>query len=869
MVPPQAALGAALADRYRIERELGAGGMATVYLAHDLKHDRKVAVKVLKPELAAVLGAERFLAEIRVTASLQHPNLLPLFDSGAAVVSHRSRVVSDEPATYDSRPDTFLYYVMPYVQGETLRARLEREHQLSVDETVRLVTLLANALEYAHAQGVIHRDLKPENILLQSGQPVIADFGIALAVAQAGGSRVTETGLSLGTPHYMSPEQAAGQRELDARSDQYALAAVTYEMLSGEPPHTGPTAQVVIARLMTEQVRSLRATRPGVPAAVDLAVRRALAKTPADRFDTVAAFAAALTGPADSAPRRSGRRALRWLLLPAAGLAIALAVFGMNRLRAGREAGGGGAGENLRVVAVLPFRNISHDTAQQYFSAGMTEEIATQLSRVAALRVLGRAATAQYDTAGDRLQRMSRELGVGSVVDGSVRLAGDRVRIAVELTNARTGQSLWTEQYDRQLSDLFAVQDDVAHKVTAALQTKLTAAEAKRVAHVPTTNMAAYQLYLRALGLRPSGRSANVSRAELLGQAIQMDSGFAAAFAELGRTYMFRSAAGERAYTDSGFIAARKAIALDPELADGWFALGDLEAIVLKLSDARRSYLKALELNPSHGGAMADLANLYVALGRFDEALDWALRSHQLDPTHPHGPYHVALPLIQLDDDSATARFLLDAERRMPTELRVQGMLAWLDLRRGSGRAAIERARRLVRNEPDNTEGPPILAELAVVTGDSDAGRLIEPLARQDPKAAGQMFPESLRSLYALTLHRQGDTRRAAELWREAAAAAKRSLEVGAEGYAAPMELAAISAIEGRTGEALDWLERGYRAGWKDARLLGLDPFFASVRREPRYLALTAGMTQDVAEMRRRAAAAHPSLFTGNETTPP
>jgi len=835
-------LAAALADRYRIERELGQGGMATVYLAHDLKHDRKVAIKVLRPELAAVLGAERFLAEIKVTANLQHPNLLPLFDSGQA--------------------DGFLYYVMPYVQGETLRARLERERQLSVDETVRLVTLLANALEYAHAQGVIHRDLKPENILLQSGQPVIADFGIALAVAQAGGARVTETGLSLGTPHYMSPEQAAGQRELDARSDQYALAAVTYEMLSGEPPHTGPTAQVIVARLMTEQVRSLRATRPGVPAAVDRAVGRALAKTPADRFDTVTAFVAALTGPTDPAPRQSGRRALRWLLLPAAGLAIALAVFGMSRLRGGRHAGGGEASDNLRVVAVLPFRNISRDTAQQYFSAGMTEEIATQLSRVAALRVLSRAATAQYDTAGDRLQRMSRELGVGSVVDGSVRLAGDRVRIAVELTSVRTGQSLWSEQYDRQLSDLFAVQDDVAHKVTAALQARLTPAEAKRVAHAPTSNMAAYQLYLRALDLKPTLRAENLSGGELLGQAIRMDSGFAAAYAQLARNQMFRSVAGERAYTDSAFIAARKAIALDPELADGWFALADLESVLLKLSDARRSYLKALELNPSHGGAMADLANVYVALGRFDEALDWSLRDQQLNPNQSHPPYHVGIGLMPLDDDSATEHFLLAAERQFPTELRIQGLLAWLDLRRGSNPAALERARRMVRNAPDDTEGPPILAELAVVVGDTGAERLIEPLARQDPKAAGQMFPESLRSLYALTLHRQGDTRRAAELWREADAAARRSLEAGAEGYAAPMELAAINAIEGHTDAALDWLERGYRAGWKDARLLNLDPFFGSVRREPRYLALTAGMTQDVAEMRKRAAAAHPSLFT-------
>ena len=241
-------LNTALAGRYRIDRHLGEGGMATVYLCEDLKHDRKVALKVLKPELGAVLGADRFLAEIKVTANLQHPNLLPLFDSGEA--------------------DGLLYYVMPYIDGETLRARLQREQQLPVDDVIRLVTLMAAALDFAHARGVVHRDLKPENILLQAGQPVIADFGIALAVAQAGGDRITQTGMSLGTPHYMSPEQAAGERGVDARSDQYALAAMTYELLTGEPPHAGATAQVIIARVMTETPRSIRNARPAVAASV-------------------------------------------------------------------------------------------------------------------------------------------------------------------------------------------------------------------------------------------------------------------------------------------------------------------------------------------------------------------------------------------------------------------------------------------------------------------------------------------------------------------------------------------------------------------------------------------------------------------------
>ena len=372
-------LAEALADRYRIERELGQGGMATVYLAQDLKHDRKVAVKVLKPELAAVLGAERFVAEIKVTANLQHPNLLPLFDSGAA-------------GKQGSGGSAFLYYVMPYIEGETLRSRLEHERQLPVDEVVRMVTLLANALDFAHAEGVIHRDLKPENILLQSGQPVIADFGIALAVAQSGGSRVTETGLSLGTPHYMSPEQAAGEREIDARSDQYALAAVTYEMLTGEPPHSGPTAQVIIGRLMTEKPRSLRATRPGMPAVMDVAVGRALAKLPADRFSNCGAFAQALVA--------SPARGKRGWLIGASLAGLAVVAVGTWLLISTRESASPTGADGSKSIAVLPLVNIGGDSTQEYFADGMAEELANALGKVPGLRVAAR--TSSYTFKGRR-----------------------------------------------------------------------------------------------------------------------------------------------------------------------------------------------------------------------------------------------------------------------------------------------------------------------------------------------------------------------------------------------------------------------------------------------------------------------------------
>jgi eukaryotic-like serine/threonine-protein kinase len=280
----------ALADRYSIERQIGAGGMATVYLARDLRHERPVALKLLNPELGAVLGEGRFLAEIKVTANLQHPNLLPLFDSGAAAGQ--------------------LFYVMPYVEGESLRARLEREKQLPIDDAIRIAVAAANALDYAHSHGVIHRDLKPENILLQHGQPVVADFGIALAVSNAGGNRITQTGLSLGTPQYMSPEQATGDRSIDGRSDIYSLAAVTYEMLSGEPPHIGNTSQAIIARVLTDRPRPVRQSRPAVPEHVEAALDQALEKLPADRFATAREFAAALQGRGPTRATTAARAAL-------------------------------------------------------------------------------------------------------------------------------------------------------------------------------------------------------------------------------------------------------------------------------------------------------------------------------------------------------------------------------------------------------------------------------------------------------------------------------------------------------------------------------------------------------------------------------
>lgn len=348
-----------LSDRYDIQRQIGAGGMATVYLARDLRHDRPVALKLLSPELGAVLGPDRFLSEIRVTANLHHPNLLPLFDSGEA--------------------DGQLYYVMPYVEGETLRARLDRERQLPVEEAIRLTVAVAGALDYAHRHGVIHRDLKPENILIHEDQPLVADFGIALAVSKAGGERVTQSGLSLGTPQYMSPEQATGDRVIDARTDVYSLGAVLYEMLSGDPPHTGSTAQAIIARLLTEKPRSVRAVRQSVPEHVEIAVQKALEKLPADRFATARQFSEALTNPSattgrltsgsnDPAPSWGARAiSVRWAF-PVAGAAVLVSAAAIS-------------------VAALQYRNRTESTDSKPIRFEMSLGKDVRINRLDALPI--------------------------------------------------------------------------------------------------------------------------------------------------------------------------------------------------------------------------------------------------------------------------------------------------------------------------------------------------------------------------------------------------------------------------------------------------------------------------------------------------
>jgi eukaryotic-like serine/threonine-protein kinase len=622
-----------LADRYRLERELGRGGMATVFLAHDLRHDRPVALKVLHPELAASLGPERFLREIKLAARLQHPHILTVHDSGETAGQ--------------------LWFTMPFVEGESLRDRLRREPQLPVEVAVRIATDAARALQYAHEHGVIHRDIKPENLLLtKDGSTLVADFGIARAL-MADDVRLTETGLSVGTPTYMSPEQAAGDRHLDARTDVYSLGTVLYEMLAGEPPFTGPTAQAVIAKRLVSEVPRVRRARPSVPESVEDAVTRALAPVAADRFASAAEFARALqptttTPLAPTTGRSSAAEGSARGRRPVAAMALGLGILiGLGVLFAWRRSHVG-AGETSygKVLAVLPFENLG-DSADAYFADGVANDLRTRLSQVAGLAVIARASSNEYRHTSKSPQQIARELGVGYLLTATVQWekgagGASRVRVTPELVDVRPGhapQARWGRQFDAAMTSVFEVQADIAGQVVQALHVALGDSAEHELATKPTQSLPAYDAYLRGEAASegmsvfdpPSLRQAITEYK----QAVALDSTFAPAWAQLSRAhsrmYLMRAPTPE---DESGArTAAERAVALAPHRPEGRLALGDY------YSNVRQDNARALEefaqgqrLDPKNAELLSAVVLSEQGVGRWEAALKHLEQAQRLDP---------------------------------------------------------------------------------------------------------------------------------------------------------------------------------------------------------------------------------------------
>ena len=624
-----AALAAALTGRYEIRDIIGIGGMAVVYRAHDIERDRTVALKVLRPEVASFDTSERFLREIRLIAQLAHPHILPLLDSGEL--------------------NGQLWYTMPFIEGESLRALLDRTRPLPIDEAVRLTGEIASALGYAHRKGILHRDIKPENILLADGHALVADFGIARVISTDGTQHLTATGVSVGTPAYMSPEQSVAEPELDARSDIYALGAVCYEMLTGAPPFTGPTAQAVIAQRLTEAPPSLRAIRPSIPEGIDTVVRRALAITPTDRFDSATEFARALSAGAPvrardaSRARPTKRRVAAMLLLAGAATLVAFVMhrresLGASPVTASPASPATRSGVRL---AVLPFQLIGSDSADRYLAEGMSEEINATLANLSGLRVIAERSVVPVAATTRSMKAIGQALNADALVTGDVQRSAGTLRVRVQLIDPMSEETRWSQEFDESTQNEFRIQSEVARQVAALLRIQLAERESRSLGRPLTTNPAAYDVYLRARTLadRPNNQTParyDTTIAELT-RAIELDSSFAAAWAlraeERAETSFYLDAgpaALDRAEFDIGH-----ALALDSNSVMAWEATGNVAWSAPRgwnFPEALAAEYRAISIRPSELSAHENLGSLLLHYGFIDEAKAEFATSLSLDP---------------------------------------------------------------------------------------------------------------------------------------------------------------------------------------------------------------------------------------------
>jgi serine/threonine protein kinase/tetratricopeptide (TPR) repeat protein len=687
MVDDLGRLAAALADRYVIEDEIGRGGSAAVFLAEDRKHGRRLALKVLHSSLGAALGVERFQREIATVARLHHPHVLPLFDSGLAAGR--------------------LYYTMPYVESGSLRDRLRRAGQLSLDAVVQLTTEISSALAYAHALGVIHRDIKPENIMISvTDHALLTDFGIAHVLDGAGSGTLTDTGITVGTPAYMSPEQSSGDEPVDGRSDIYALASVVYESLTGTPPFTGPTARAIITKRLLEPAPSVREIRPDVPSGAATVLQKAMARQPEDRFETAAEFAAALeaaarepTAPSLQASEAKPRR--RW----AVAFLVVAAVVGsviLGRRVLPRTT----ALESRRMVAVLPFKNLGQP-ADQYFADGLTEEITTRLAGLSGLGVISRTSADQYRGTTKSLKRIGEELGVSYVLEGSVRWERSasgpgQVRVTPQLIQVKDDSHLWADRYDAELTEVFRIQSDIAEQVTVALDVALRPPERAALAAPVTRSAEAYDLYLR--GNEYASRSwqrEEVSNAlQLYERAVALDPTFAAAQARLARTHLrmywhFYDRSNRRLRLAKE--AADAAVALAPDLPESHIALGyyyyhgllDYDRALQEFELARRS-------QPSNSDLLAAIGYVERRRGRWKESLASFIEALRYDPRSSFRLFDVGDDYFSLKKFPEAEHYLDRAIVLSPDWVNPYVFKAWLyvvwrgDMR--AGRAALHLA---------------------------------------------------------------------------------------------------------------------------------------------------------------------------------
>jgi serine/threonine-protein kinase len=661
----RAQLQSTLGDAYTLERELGGGGMSRVFVAEETRLKRKVVVKVLTPELAAGVSADRFEREIGVAAQLQHPNIVPVLTAGDS---------AGVP-----------YYTMPFVEGLSLRARIAREGALPIGQSVSILRDVARALAYAHEHGVVHRDIKPDNVLLTGDAAVVTDFGIAKALSasrtNAPEGSLTQTGTSLGTPTYMSPEQVTGEAAVDHRADLYAFGVTAYELLTGKPPFEATSAHRIMAAHVQEAPPPLSARRGDTPRVLAALVMQCLEKDPARRPQSARELLQALdalTTPTGASARDVGARSprsLRAALAAGAGVALLAALgWGVTAWRA-RGAGAAGAGDTVRSIAVLPFENAAGDTANAYFAEGIAEELITALSKVPGLRVAGRSSSFRFSGKGSDTREVARTLNVASLLEGSVRRSGSRMRVTAQLTNAADGVVLWSESYEREIKDAFAVQDEITRAIVGALQVRLASGAPAAAATAPAreVNPEAYDAYLRGLAYFRQRGKYILPAIGFFEQAIARDSTFARAYAQLATALAMLpnySPVSFDSLRTRTFAVAERAIALDPSSGEARAALATAYAFsTAEYKTSIAEFERALALDPNYSASHYLLSTALFASGQYDRGVAEARRAVELDPVSPVARFVLSRGEMQArlyEDAAANARRAMQLDSLFP-----------------------------------------------------------------------------------------------------------------------------------------------------------------------------------------------------------
>ena len=771
-------LAAALGDRYRLERELGQGGMAVVFLAEDLKHRRRVAIKLLKPELSAVLGSERFVREIAIAATLQHPHILPLYDSGQA--------------------GGLFYYVMPFVEGESLRQRLAREQQLPLDAALQITREVGSALQHAHEHGVIHRDIKPENIMLSGGHAVVADFGIARALDAASAEQLTRSGMVVGTPQYMSPEQAGGAA-VDGRTDQYSLACTLYEMLIGQPPFTGPSALAVIARHSVDPVPSLRVVRQTVPQAVEGAIIQAMAKVPADRFASIQRFLDALQSPGiASLPQTVSPRPRSRLVMTTLGAGVLVVVVAWWAV-AGRTARRTPPGSRpIRAVAVLPFQDLAGSSDGAYLGEGMTEGLIADLAQIGSLKVISGSSGSVAQGTARSLADLARELGIEAVVKGSIRRAGDTIRVNVRLLHVPDSTPVFTGDYQGRLGQLPDLQREITVAITGSINAELKGDERSRLDARREVDQRAYEAYLRG---RFHLERRELERARtMFEQAGRIAPDWAPPLVGLANYYTalpFFSDVAPAEVLPKARAALVQALALDETLAEAHAATGYIRAYYeWDWRAAEQEFRRALELRPNYTDAYFSYSRFLASRRRLDEAIAQLDRAVELDPL----------------------------------SLSLQANRALLDYFAGRYDVAASRLREILKS--DSTDA---LVKWGLALVVEQQGRPNEAIAILEPISASSLNRKSsLGHAYGVA----GNSVRARSVLAALHAQAARS-------YVPSYYFALVHAGLGQRDQALRYLERAYEERSTVLAYLLIDPRLASLRDDPRFLALARRLGEE------------------------